>query len=127
MARVIRDDAGNIIDIIESSSTEQEQNTPWGAPLPDSIVDSKDVETLMPASKGSETKVLSQLESMAAQAAPVQRHTSAQESQWLADLVAKYGEDTEAMARDPRLNLWQKTQGEIKRAIKKAGGFGAFK
>lgn len=26
------------------------------------------------------------------------------------------------MARDKALNVWQKTEGEIKRAIKKAGG-----
>ncbi|CBQ67457.1 conserved hypothetical protein [Sporisorium reilianum SRZ2] len=124
MARVIRDDAGNIIDIIEASADAEE--TPWGAPLPASIADSDHVDTFMPASRGAETKVLSELESMAAKAAPVQRHTSTQESQWLADLVAKYGDDTEAMARDRKLNLWQKTQGEIKRAIKKAGGFEAF-
>lgn len=124
MARVIRDDAGNIIDIVEAST--EDEVTPWGAPLTGSIADSEDVETFMPAARRGETKVLSQLESLAAQAAPVQRHTSSQESQWLADLVAKYGDDTEAMAKDRKLNLWQKTQGEIKRAIKKAGGFEAF-
>lgn len=126
MARVVRDEAGNIVDIVEADT--ETPDTPWGKPLPDSVADSDEVETFMPATAASGTnKVLTQLESMAAQAAPVQRHTSTHESQWLADLVAKYGEDIEAMARDRRLNVWQKTQGEIKRAIKKAGGFEAFK
>lgn len=125
MARIIRDDDGNIIDIIEA--TTEEESTPWGKPLPNSIADSDDVETFMPAKKAAETKVLAHLQEMADQAAPVERHTSSLESQWLADLVAKYGEDVEAMAKDRKLNVWQKTQGEIKRAIKKAGGFEAFK
>lgn len=125
MARIIRDDDGNIIDIIEPSV--EDQVTPWGKALPDSIADSEDVHTFIPAKKASETEVLSHLQKLADQAAPVERHTSTQESQWLADLVAKHGEDVEAMAKDLKLNVWQKTQGEIKRAIRKAGGFEAFK
>lgn len=38
-------------------------------------------------------------------------------------LVEKYGEDVEAMAKDRRLNADQRTAGQLKRAIKKAGGF----
>jgi nucleolar protein 16 len=38
--------------------------------------------------------------------------------------VQKYGDDSEAMARDLKLNVWQKTAGEIRRMIKKAGGAG---
>ena len=40
-------------------------------------------------------------------------------------LVSKHGEDLEAMARDRRLNVDQRTAGELGRAIRKAGGFGA--
>jgi nucleolar protein 16 len=36
--------------------------------------------------------------------------------------VQKHGDDTSAMARDVKLNVWQRTEGEIKRMIKKAGG-----
>jgi len=36
--------------------------------------------------------------------------------------VEKYGEDTAGMARDRGLNVWQKTEGEIKRMIRKSGG-----
>lgn len=62
------------------------------------------------------------LEELAASAAPVKRHSSMSERTWLQQLVDKYGDDTERMARDPKLNVWQKTDGEIKRMIKKAGG-----
>ncbi|EST09707.1 Ribosome biogenesis protein Nop16 [Kalmanozyma brasiliensis GHG001] len=126
MAKVVRDEQGNIVDIVEADA-EEEGETAWGKPLT-SVADDE-VETYMPTSgaKKGENKVLASLEDMAAQAAPVERHTSSLEAQWLQDLVAKYGEDTESMARDRKLNVWQKTQGEIKRAIKKAGGFAAFR
>jgi nucleolar protein 16 len=41
----------------------------------------------------------------------------------LARLVARHGEDVEAMARDRKLNPDQRTVGELTRLIKKAGGF----
>lgn len=62
------------------------------------------------------------LEALAATSAPVKRHTSTSEKTWLHHLVQKHGDDAEAMAADLKLNVWQKTQGEIKRMIKKAGG-----
>ncbi|SPO20627.1 probable Nucleolar protein 16 [Ustilago trichophora] len=129
MARVVRDQDGNIVDIVEAESEEDnpENITPWGKPLKSSIADSDQVETYMPVKKDtSKNAVVTQLENRATNAAPVKRHTSQLESQWLADLVAKYRDDTEAMAKDRKLNVWQKTQGEIKRAIKKAGGLAAF-
>ena len=44
------------------------------------------------------------------------RHTSTIEADWLIALVGKYGEDVAKMTRDRKLNVWQKTAGEIKRA-----------
>ncbi len=38
-------------------------------------------------------------------------------------LVAKYKDDVEAMARDRKLNVDQRTAGQLSRAITKAGGF----
>lgn len=52
----------------------------------------------------------------------MKRHSSMSERTWLQQLVDKYGDDTEKMARDRKLNVWQRTEGEIKRMIKKAGG-----
>lgn len=125
MAKVVRDEQGHIVEIVEADA-EDEGETAWGKPLT-SVAD-EEVETYMPTTgKKGENKVLASLEVMAAQAAPVERHSSSLEAQWLADLVDKHGEDTESMARDRKLNVWQKTEGEIKRAIKKAGGFAAFR
>lgn len=36
---------------------------------------------------------------------------------WLQELVDMHGEDVEAMARDRRRNVWQKTPGELRRAL----------
>lgn len=64
------------------------------------------------------------LEALSATSAPVIRHSSTSEKTWLHDLVAFHGDDTQAMARDRKRNVWQKTEGEIRRMIKKAGGRG---
>jgi nucleolar protein 16 len=42
---------------------------------------------------------------------------------FLQKLISKHGRDVAAMIRDRRLNPDQRTEGEIQRAIKKAGGF----
>ena len=57
----------------------------------------------------------------------MQRHTSKGERGTLAQLVGKYGEDVEAMARDRKVNVDQRTAGELGRAIRKAGGFAAVR
>jgi nucleolar protein 16 len=42
---------------------------------------------------------------------------------FLQKLISKHGWDVVAMTRDRRLNPDQQTEGELRRAIKKAGGF----
>lgn len=59
---------------------------------------------------------------MSSSSKPVQRHSSTSEREWLSQLVAKHGDDYEKMSRDRKLNVWQKTPGEIKRMVRKAGG-----
>jgi len=54
---------------------------------------------------------------------PVPRFTSKGEMIFLQKLISKHGRDVTAMIRDRRLNPDQRTEGEIRRAIKKAGGF----
>ncbi|KAK0615993.1 ribosome biogenesis protein Nop16 [Bombardia bombarda] len=49
------------------------------------------------------------------------RHQSDREREWLERLVAKHGDDTAAMARDPKLNPMQQTKGDLARRLKKAG------
>ena len=60
-----------------------------------------------------------------ARAGAVRRFSSKGEAGALRALVSKHGEDVDAMARDRRLNVDQRTAGELGRAIRKAGGFGA--
>jgi hypothetical protein len=54
---------------------------------------------------------------------PVPRFTSKGEMLFLQKLISKHGRDVTAMIRDRRLNPDQRTEGEIRRAIKIAGGF----
>ncbi|KIR67444.1 nucleolar protein 16 [Cryptococcus bacillisporus CA1873] len=108
--QIIRDEEGNVIDIIIDED-EQEQGEQIEV----------DVEKEMGPVEA-KTEVVKRLEELAASAAPVKRHSSMSERTWLQQLVDKYGDDTEKMARDRKLNVWQKTEGEIKRMIKKAGG-----
>jgi nucleolar protein 16 len=47
------------------------------------------------------------------------RQQSKREEEWLGRLVAKYGQDTRAMARDRKLNPMQQTEPDIQRRLKK--------
>jgi len=51
------------------------------------------------------------------------RFLSEGEAGYLRRLVGRHGEDVEAMARDRKLNPDQRTVGELRRLMKKAGGF----
>ena len=63
------------------------------------------------------------MESLAeARGGAVARHSSHGELGVLRRLVAKYGEDVEGMARDRKLNVDQRSAGQLRRAITKAGG-----
>ncbi|SPN97666.1 related to NOP16 constituent of 66S pre-ribosomal particles [Cephalotrichum gorgonifer] len=48
------------------------------------------------------------------------RHVSEREREWLDRLVQKHGDDTEAMARDRKLNPMQQTAADIARRIRKS-------
>ncbi|RMZ76196.1 hypothetical protein DV737_g4931, partial [Chaetothyriales sp. CBS 132003] len=47
------------------------------------------------------------------------RQQSQREEEWLGRLVAKYGQDTRAMARDRKLNPMQQTEGDLRRRLRK--------
>ncbi|KAL1409054.1 Nucleolar protein 16 [Vanrija albida] len=116
--RIIRDADGNIVDIVLDDEVEEEE--------PEVVVEG--AKPLNPAQEEvlapvvAKTEVVRKLESLAALGAPVVRHTSSAERQWLVNSVQKHGDDYDAMARDRKLNVWQKTPGELKRMVKKAGG-----
>ncbi|RSH81354.1 Nucleolar protein 16 [Saitozyma podzolica] len=109
--RIIRDEDGNVVDIIideepEQGDAQDDEEEPQREPVL------------------AKTDVVKSLEALSATSAPVIRHSSTSEKTWLHDLVAIHGDDTEAMAGDKKRNVWQKTEGEIRRMIKKAGGRG---
>ncbi|CAE6427555.1 unnamed protein product [Rhizoctonia solani] len=77
--------------------------------------------------KKTEKGVVGALEKLSASGVKTQRHASMHEVVWLKELVAVHGTDITAMAHDLKRNVWQKTPGELKRAINKAGGFEKLK
>ncbi|EXF85276.1 ribosome biogenesis protein Nop16 [Colletotrichum fioriniae PJ7] len=50
------------------------------------------------------------------------RHISQQEKEWLERLIAKHGDDYDAMVRDRKLNPMQQTRGDIARRVKRFTG-----
>lgn len=137
MGRIVRDESGKVIDIIEgeapSDNEDTEMSNPWGKlgeggndNDPQELKDLEKKSALkisgFPKPKGKTNEVIKQLEEMEKSEKPVKRHTSLGKNKWLVDLLEKYGEDYQGMSKDKHLNLLQKTEGEIKRSVKKAGG-----
>lgn len=112
--RIIRDESGRIIDfqLIESDESN---------PIEISGAESNQKKSQEEALQASNGEVIEALEKLAQTSCPVQRHTSETETAALKRLIAKHGHDFNAMAKDIRLNRWQRTSGELRRACKKAG------
>ncbi|KAI0831186.1 ribosome biogenesis protein Nop16 [Trametes gibbosa] len=140
--KIIRDTEGNVVDIQLADEDEDEDEEGEGEEgagagedgleeEPDPSADDRlagwvglgsDPRKRAPESAG--TRVVQELEELSeAGGGRVQRHTSEGELWTLRRLVGKHGRDVEGMARDRRVNAGQRTAGELKRAIGKAGGF----
>lgn len=120
-AKVERDADGNIVRIlsrkanplndalndIESSGEEDEGDDAeeWGGINDDGVGTTDVVRSLIAEAKNP--------------VPPKARYLSERETEWLQRLVAKYGDDTRAMARDPRLNPMQQTASDIAKRLKK--------
>lgn len=65
------------------------------------------------------TDVVRQLEKLASEKKSKPRQLSEEERSWLERLVAKHGDDYEAMQWDKKLNQFQHSAGELRRRIKK--------
>lgn len=59
------------------------------------------------------------LEEQAANALIVERHQTQFESDWVAQLIAKHGDDYEAMFWDKKLNEYQQTAAQLKKKCQK--------
>ena len=115
-------DTGAILRVIES----QKPN-----PLNDPLNDLSDNEVDMPAFnalghipkssfRSVSTPVTRQLEELAGSGVKRKpREQSAREEEWIAALVDKYGHDYGKMFRDRKLNIWQQSEGDIRRRVKK--------
>ncbi|CAO1623716.1 unnamed protein product [Jaminaea pallidilutea] len=127
MGRIIRDEEGNVIDVVLDDDENAPEVTPWG----ETMAGWEDERPA--ASKGSKrlgggesSVVVEKLEKMP-NAGPLLRHVSELEAGWLLSLVRKHGDDVDAMFMDKKLNELQKTKGEIRSRIKRAGGFDTLK
>ncbi|KAK0502815.1 ribosome biogenesis protein Nop16 [Armillaria luteobubalina] len=145
--RIIRDDAGNVlrVELPEQDQEGDNTNSP-GRDIdmetlePD--VNQKDLQKWVADLGGSETRrptgkdgdIVKELERLSA--VPTNktqttmsialtgsgpRHTAKGELEYLLKLVEKHGKDAEKMARDRKLNPDQRTTGELRRALKRAG------
>lgn len=140
--RIIRDELGNVIRI-DLPEVEEIQDLVPKTELPEAGVDEKTMDDWVGClnkiqpndtmngrelSSPSErvTHPVVALEKLSASGRTVLRHTSCGERSYLARLIQKYGDNYEKMARDRRLNPEQKTAGELRRAVGKAGGMESF-
>ncbi|KAI0781053.1 ribosome biogenesis protein Nop16 [Trametes elegans] len=136
--KIVRDAEGNVVDVVLGDEEEEEEEAGAMAEgvedIPDPTEDDQaagwvglgsDPRKRSPESAG--TRVVQELEQLSeTRGGRVPRHTSKGELETLRRLVDKYGEDVEGMMRDRKLNPDQRTAGELRRAIRKAGGFAAL-
>ncbi|KAF3811283.1 Nucleolar protein 16 [Colletotrichum gloeosporioides] len=124
-ARVERDENGKIIRIHYSKSS---RANPLNDPLNDIEADSDDEEEEETEEWGgiddeSRPEVIRLLEKEASRGELKKpRHMSQQEKEWLERLIAKHGDNAEAMARDRKLNPMQQTSADIARRLRRFHG-----
>ncbi|PIL23883.1 hypothetical protein GSI_13634 [Ganoderma sinense ZZ0214-1] len=136
--KIIRDGEGNIVEVQLGEEDEAEEPVTQEEGVEEEIPDPRGDKGLAGwVGLGSDpvkdvggerdTRVVHALERLSeSRGGPVPRFTSQGEQATLEVLVRKHGSDVEAMARDVRLNVDQRTAGELRRAIRKAGGVGAL-
>lgn len=124
--QVVRDEEGNIIEIIDPEER-QKQDNPLNDPLND-LEESMQMDTNEYEEDSTPTTrnpIVAQLEAQAAaeleeiEKNKKPRKQSAREEEWIENLVQKYGDDYAGMFRDRKLNPMQQSEGDIKRRVKK--------
>ena len=127
-ARIVRDpESGRILQVLDDGA---EKENPLGDPLNDLDSDEESeqeglfnqhgaAQTHMLASKP-KTAVVGELEQQASRpAAKYKRKQTDGEREFISELVTKYGNDYAAMARDIKINYMQRSEGDLKKRIKK--------
>ncbi|CAI0651498.1 Nucleolar protein 16 [Colletotrichum fructicola] len=125
-ARVERDENGKIVRIHYSKSS---RANPLNDPLNDIEADSDEEEEEEETEEWggiddeSRPEVIRLLEKEASRGELKKpRHMSQQEKEWLERLIAKHGDNAEAMARDRKLNPMQQTSADIARRLRRFHG-----
>jgi len=130
--RILRDDQGNAVDIEladEDETMDTDRKVETMDDMDHAYLDQKSAPTWTQLGPRTRTKrpnsVVQELEKISEdkgkRRAP--RFLSEGEVGYLARLVGRHREDVEGMARDRKLNPDQRTGGELRRLISKAGGF----
>lgn len=105
-ARIIRDDNGNVVEIIYGKSIESDdEDKEIGQDLEVDDNQPEGIRRLIELSKQEEVKK--------------GREQSEREVDWIAELVAKHGDDYEAMKWDKKLNIYQQTVGDLRKRVTK--------
>lgn len=89
-------------------------------PLNDQLLSDDEEDVERPRESVRSTGIIAELERQASRVPEKKpRQQSAREREWLERLVNKYGDDTQKMARDMKLNPMQQTASDIGKRIKK--------
>ncbi|KAI6118752.1 ribosome biogenesis protein Nop16 [Pisolithus croceorrhizus] len=130
--RIVRDETGVVIGVELGEEEEEERGPgPDMEALEPSVADAdRQVwaqggtgnDDVTSSAERTRSAVIRRLERLSAHTETRVRHTSQGERMYIVRLARKYGDDYEKMARDRRLNAEQKTVGQLKRAVEKAGG-----
>ena len=117
-ARIERDpNTGAILRVIHPEARGLEN--PLNDPL-NEMSDSEPLAILAGGSVHARTGIVKELEEQASlEAKKKPRQQSKREEEWVANLVATYGDDYRRMVRDRKLNPMQQSEGDLKRRIRK--------
>ncbi|MCJ1366740.1 Nucleolar protein 16 [Acarospora aff. strigata] len=117
-ARIERDPkTGAILRVIHSEIKRVEN--PLNDPL-NELSDNEPGTVVADGKTHASTEIVRQLEEQALLEAPKKpRQQSKREEEWIANLVATYGEDYRRMVRDRKLNPMQQSEGDLRRRIRR--------
>ncbi|EJD44128.1 hypothetical protein AURDEDRAFT_114405 [Auricularia subglabra TFB-10046 SS5] len=112
--RILRDADGNVIGVELPQETDPDE-----AAVP--VAGPSRSQSQAQSQSSQPNPVVEALEDLASKNAPKSRHASRGEVSLMKDLQRTYGSDFDAMAKDRRRNVWQRTAGELRRSMSKCG------
>jgi len=130
--KIIRDSDGNVVRVELGADDKDQAEQPADGDEMQGLRDPEMDKQIMTnwvtelgGGRGSGAAIVQSLEKFSSSSSTSgPRYTSSLETLYLSRLVRRHGEDVENMARDRRLNPEQRTAGELRRGIRRAGGTG---